>query len=538
MHTPIFLGLIHNAALLIALGLVYDTVALNRRFSGLGFQLLTGLILGSMGIVVMLTPWEFMPGVIFDTRSILLSVSGLFFGAIPTGIAMGITGGLRAYQGGGGGVTGIAVILTSGLIGIIWKHRRRNGLENLSLGELYLFGVVVHVAMLLWMLSLPWPVAWGVLATIGLPVILIYPVGTMLLGKLLVARLVRQQTERTLRESEQKFRASFEQASMGMAQVAADGKFLAVNQRLCEIVGYPKEELLSMTFQDITHPDDLLLDMQHIARVLNGDIDTFTIEKRYLHKTGRIVWIRLYSSVIRDEEGQVKYAIPAIEDITERKQAEEDLKAALREKETLLRELYHRTKNNMQVIRSMLRLQAASLSTPEVDKLVYETENRIQAMSLVHQKLYQSQDLSQIRLDEYLGELMHLLMQSAQVYADRISLIIDVQPVVVLIDTAIPCGLIVNELLSNALKHGFPGERTGEIRLRLRRTPTGPIELSFSDTGVGVPEGFDFRAQETLGLQTIVALAEHQLQGTIAFDTQPEMAMHLTFTDNLYEPRV
>ncbi len=204
----------------------------------------------------------------------------------------------------------------------------------------------------------------------------------------------------------------------------------------------------------------------------------------------------------------------------------------------LLRELYHRTKNNMQVIRSMLVLQAASLKTPEVDKLVRDAERRIRTMSLAHHKLYQSQDLSRIRLDEYLTELVHLLKQSYPRSSEKIRLTLEMQPVTVLIDTALPCGLILNELLSNALQHAFPGDRQGTIQIRLFRAETGAIELHVADNGVGAPQGFDFRAQRTLGLQTIFNISEHQLKGAIVIETQDGVAARLSFTDNLYTARV
>jgi two-component sensor histidine kinase len=221
-----------------------------------------------------------------------------------------------------------------------------------------------------------------------------------------------------------------------------------------------------------------------------------------------------------------------------RQKAEEQLKAALEEKVVLLRELYHRTKNNMEVIRSMLALQAAHSRNELVESAFKDAENRIQAMALVHQKLYQSQDLSRIDLHEYIQDLAHLLIGSYQISSQRISLMLDIEPVSVLIDTAIPCGLVLNELISNALKHAFPGDIKGEITIRLFRTDQEDIELQFSDNGIGVPNGFDFRTQETLGLQTIFAVTEHQLQGQVHFEVQNGITSYIRLKSDLYTARV
>lgn len=223
---------------------------------------------------------------------------------------------------------------------------------------------------------------------------------------------------------------------------------------------------------------------------------------------------------------------------TERKKAEEELRVSLEEKEVLLRELYHRTKNNMQVIRSMLALQAHASQNEEVKMIIRETENRIQTMALVHQKLYQSRNLSSIDLNEYIQDLVHLLMQSFGVLSRQITLSLDLEPVPVLIDTAIPCGLILNELLSNSLKHAFPNGRKGEIRIRLSKGGDETVLLDFSDDGVGVPGGFDLRKQETLGLQTLFTIAEHQLQGRVQIENRQGLAFHIRFNNNVNTLRV
>ena len=217
MNTSTIIGLVNNVALLLALGVLYDTLGPRPRGGKPTIQqALAGIILGAIGIAVMLTPWEFAPGVVFDTRSVLLSVSGLFFGTAPTLAAVLMTGAFRLYQGGVGAWAGAAVIVTSGGIGMAWRHLRRRKLEDISVRELYVLGLVVHIAMLLWMLSLPWPLAMSVLSTISLPVMVIYPVGTALLGWLMVNRDARKRAEAAL-ETYARQQVALFQLSAGLA---------------------------------------------------------------------------------------------------------------------------------------------------------------------------------------------------------------------------------------------------------------------------------------------------------------------------------
>lgn len=205
------LGLIFNVSLLLSLAFLFDTVEVrwHRRQTPLQ-QVPVGFVIGAVGIVVMMTHWTFEPGLVFDMRSVLIGVSGLFFGPFATGIAMAMTSIFRFHQGGFGAWTGIAVILASGAVGIIWRHFRRRSLADLSFGELYVFGMVIHLVMLTIMLTLPWKTAVDVLWKLSVPVLLINPLGTALLGTLMVRRLRSERIRSELQESEDQYRAFFE----------------------------------------------------------------------------------------------------------------------------------------------------------------------------------------------------------------------------------------------------------------------------------------------------------------------------------------
>lgn len=206
MDSSSLLALTHNAALLLAMIFIYELTTRHKgseQFHFWNWKFPMGVALGVTSIVIMLTPWVYAPGIVFDTRSVLLSISGLFFGAIPTVIAMLMAAAFRFYQGGTATLTGILVIITSGVIGIAWNLLRKGEMAHISRLELYLFGLVVHVAMLLLMLIMPWDIALAVLGTVTLPVIIIYPLATTLMGGLLANRLLREKLVENLAESEE-----------------------------------------------------------------------------------------------------------------------------------------------------------------------------------------------------------------------------------------------------------------------------------------------------------------------------------------------
>jgi PAS domain S-box-containing protein len=241
-------------------------------------------------------------------------------------------------------------------------------------------------------------------------------------------------------------------------------------------------------------------------------------------------------SVIR-REGKVFGLSVFGKDVTERRRAEEQIAKSLGEKETLIRELYHRTKNNMNVIISMLRLQANRVGDERLREAFAETEARIMSMSLVHEKLYESSDLSRINLKTYIEDLAGRLFKNYSLAGERVSLALDLRDVYVLIDTAVSCGLIVNELISNALKYAFPGERRGEIRIVLEKRADSRIRLAFSDDGVGLPEGFDTERDGHLGMKIVLSLARRRLKADVSTRSENGLSYEVKFEEEPEEAR-
>ncbi len=205
-------------------------------------------------------------------------------------------------------------------------------------------------------------------------------------------------------------------------------------------------------------------------------------------------------------------------------------KRALAETETLLKEIHHRVKNNLQMASSLLQLQANKIQDAQVQAMLEESQYRLRSMALVHEQLYQSEDLGRIVLGDYIETLTSHLMNAHLPESERIDLKTDLGKVTLGIDAAIPCGLIINELLSNSLKHAFPENRTGEMSITCELSEDNEVQLDISDTGIGLPEGFDFRDPESLGLE-LVRLFVNQLNGEIALNAYQGTSFSIRFKE-------
>jgi PAS domain S-box-containing protein len=307
-------------------------------------------------------------------------------------------------------------------------------------------------------------------------------------------------------------------------------RFVRINKAGENFLGIPRGELHGKTDADFFPEGEArsfaAKDREVLAKGALVDIPEETIHTRT--RGPRILHTKKIP--IPDAEGKPLFLLGISEDITERKQSEEKILASLREKEVLLRELYHRTKNNMQVIMSILSLRSRSLKDPRLTAIVRDIRDRIMAMAMVHQKLYQSRDLSSIDFRSYVEDLLGFMMESHLLPKKKISADINIPFLSLSIDTAVPCGLILQELIANVIAHAFPGGRSGKIAVRVRRTGD-EIEIIFADDGVGFPEAFDIRTTDHLGLATVADIVEHQLQGRIEFLNHGGAECRIRFRD-------
>jgi two-component sensor histidine kinase len=201
-------------------------------------------------------------------------------------------------------------------------------------------------------------------------------------------------------------------------------------------------------------------------------------------------------------------------------------------KQLLLKEIYHRVKNNLQIIISLLNLQSQKTKDKNVIEILTDSQNRIRSMALIHERLYKSKDLSGINIKEYIQDLANNLFHSYGVHSNRIKLNIDIDDIIINLDTATPCGLIITELVSNSLKHAFPEGKKGELIIRLKSDNDKNFALIVKDNGIGFPKDLDFRKTNTLGMQLVTGLVS-QLKGTIDLDQSSGTEFKIIFKEKM-----
>ncbi|MGD2085884.1 MAG: histidine kinase dimerization/phosphoacceptor domain -containing protein [Candidatus Aminicenantes bacterium] len=337
----------------------------------------------------------------------------------------------------------------------------------------------------------------------------------------------QKQAEEELQKSEARYRELFENMSSGVAVYeavnnGADFVFKDFNKAGERIDNIKREDLTG----------------RKVTRVFPG------IKKLGLLEVFQQVWrsgkprhqpISLYRDrrILGWRENYV-YKLPTGEivavydDVTEQKKAENELKNSLREKEILLKEVHHRVKNNMAVISSLLNLQAEKFEDPAVLNAFRDSRHRIRSMALVHEKLYQAKDLSKIEFSQYIKELSQQVSRSNEFQGARIRVKVKADNIKLGIDTAIPCGLIINELLTNAFKYAFPKNRTGKIHIHMQMIESKYYKLMVSDNGVGLPEHIDVQHPSTFGLNLVYLLTQ-QLEGKVEAQSEKGTRFMITF---------
>jgi PAS domain S-box-containing protein len=325
----------------------------------------------------------------------------------------------------------------------------------------------------------------------------------------------RKQVEKALRASEEQYQNLYDYAPDMYFTIVRDGTITSVNQFGAQYLGYRKEELMGRPVWIVIHKDDVAQVQRNVIEIFRHRFEKSELEFRKVRKDGSTLWVHERTQLVFDTGGGPSELRIICRDITERKLSQEKVKASLKEKKVLLSEIHHRVKNNMQVISSMLYLQSKYIREKKYLDIFKDSQYRIKSMALVHEKLYKSKDLAHINFKDYVRSLTESLFRSYGVSTSKIALKINADDISLGIDTAIPCGLILSEIVSNSLKYAFPEGRQGEIEITFRSHDENEVELTVRDNGVGIPGDIDFRNAESLGLQVIVNLTEHQLQGEI-----------------------
>lgn len=376
----------------------------------------------------------------------------------------------------------------------------------------------------------------------------------MAIGHQIGTAIAKMRSEMALRESERKYRTITEQSLVGI-QIIKDNAMIFVNDGWTRITGYTLQDIADWQIDEhlkIIHPDDRALFIEQARKkqlgVAEGLLPTY--ECRYLSKHGLTKWVSIHSKAVEFADGRA--IVGMLVDISDLKQAaaalvatnkqlsdtnedlnrrEKELLKANHEKEILLKEIHHRVKNNLQVISSLINLQIHNITDRNAVNLLKECQSRIKTIAMVHEKMYQWGDLSRVDIGGYLENLAHHISHMYLSNPSLVSIKVTAQNICLPIDQAIPCALIVNELVSNSFKYAFPDHKTGEINVSLSADSHGGYVLRVSDNGVGMPSGVDYRKTTSLGMQLVTTFAS-QLRGTIVLENKPGTAFIIRFAQS------
>ncbi|KAM3102116.1 sensor histidine kinase [Phormidesmis sp. 146-20] len=328
--------------------------------------------------------------------------------------------------------------------------------------------------------------------------------------------------------SEEKWRALSVCSPVGIFTCDVLGHVTYTNPKCQEMGGFTLEESLGKGFADSIHPDDrhrVLTDWFTIAHSGQQHADEF----RVLHRDGSLRWLQVRTAPIISDQGELVGHTGTVEDITKQKQSESQIKASLREKEALLKEIHHRVKNNLQIISSLIYLQSQRIDDPQVRQIFEDSQSRINSMALVHDSLYRSNDLTRINLSEYIQSLATRLFYTYRLQSDLVTLRMQVgEEIFISLEKAIPCGLILNELMTNALKHGFSDERSGEIAVLLEAELPQKICLIVENNGNDLPDRFELQTIRSMGLRLVNALV-NQIRGSFELEKTNTTRFKVTF---------
>jgi len=321
----ILTGIISNISFLIVLSFLYSFIYKQQsKINTKIHSILNGVLFGLIALAGMIVPLRFSPGVIFDGRSIVISIGAYFGGPIVAIISASIAGVYRYILGGAGTFVGISVIVNSALIGLLYRYIFDRNTSRKVI-PLYLFGLAVHIFMMLLMFLLPGKASADVVRELTIPVLIVYPLATILVAKLLIDRETFVDNQQKISTSQQKFKSIFESANVGKSITQPSGE-IDVNKAFCDMLGYTQEELQHKKWQDITPPDEIAHVEKLIDPLLKGETDSVRFEKRYICKDCSEIWADVSTSLQRDQNGRPMHFITTVVPIDAQKRAQEELK--------------------------------------------------------------------------------------------------------------------------------------------------------------------------------------------------------------------
>ncbi len=524
----VFKELLHNLALIMVMGVLYSFLYRRLEFSSLKFKAASGVLFGTIAVLGMKLSFTLTHGIIFDGRSVILAIAGLFGGFWSALIASVMSAAYRIWIGGGGTVMGVLVIISSAGLGVGYNLLRMKSRHLTRLPYLYLFGILVHACMIILMSTLPGGYRLIVFEKIAVPVIALFPIATVIICTLLIDQERRIGDEKALRENETRLRTILGNMPVMLVSFDAECRVVSWNAECEKVTGYTADEMVgNPDTSHILSPRDLIYAPTAERPPLSDNAYTKT-ERDILCKDGStrtILWSTMPGAFTIP--GWHTWAVGI--DISERKTNEIRIESSLKEKEILLMEVHHRVKNNMQLISSLLSLQASKINEEASRRLFSESVDRIRAIALVHEMLYMSDDFSQIDFRYYISKLASALSGIYNTTGRNISVINRVEEIYLPLDVAVPCAMILNETITNSMKHAFPEDTGGTIAIRFRKDDNGRCTMEIADNGVGMRDMNNPDTASTLGMQLVVSLTR-QLNGSLKILSEQGAIVIIDFT--------
>ncbi len=531
----VIVNLIYNLSLLVALSVISGFIS-DKWFNSRRAVLLQGFLFGIAALIGMINPFVFSKGLIFDGRSVMLSLCALYFGPLAAAVALLMTAALRVYQGGIGTLTGVLVIISSVSIGIIFHYRYIKHGRVVSSMTLLMFGCIVHISMVLLMLTLPSPFHYNVLKNIALPVLLTYPLAVVLAGRIISENLTRTRFIEALKKSESEYRSS-EWRLRTLLQAIPDlvwlkdvnGVYLACNSKFERFFGASESEIVGKKDYDYMEADlaDFFRERDRKALEAGGPVSN---EEWITYKdSGERVLLETIKTPMLDYSGAVIGVLGIGRDITERKTSSERIAGLLAEKELLLREVHHRIKNNMNTIKGLLSLQLLSEKNPDAAASLREAENRVQSIIMLYERLYVSENFRELPVKDYIESLCEMIISSFN-NSGKVRFSTSIDDFVLSIQILTSLGIIINELITNAMKHAFTGRESGELSL-LMKLNSGTVTVILRDNGRGIPDNVEMNRSTGFGLELTGMLVE-QIGGRIRIERGEGTNIILEFNIN------
>ncbi|MDI6401586.1 histidine kinase dimerization/phosphoacceptor domain -containing protein [Balneolaceae bacterium ANBcel3] len=510
----------YNLTLLVALCVLSGFLEeyINSQF--LPGKIVQGLLFGAIALISMSFPYEFIEGIIFDGRTVVVSMGTLFFGPLTGIISVIMAIILRLSMGGDGMIPGILILFAAFFSA--WGYRlflfrnTKDSADLLSLlnkKDFYVLGLLVHLLMVFIIFLLPNEIIWEVLNELAFSILVIFPLVTLLIGKLLQDQQKQRKHLKIISESEHKFRSLVESTDDIIFTMDTNFRHTGVYGGWVKKANKTPDDFIGKTSAEILEPEVAEMHQMQYKKTLAGETAVYEWETP-VDGVNNTYQTKL--SPIKNDEGYIIGLVGVGRNITPLKHYQKELAESLREKQVLLSEIHHRVKNNMAIISSLLAIRSDYFTDDENKKIFLDTESKVRSMALLHEMVYEQNNFAQISMPELLQRLIRLISESYDFERKKITMELDAEPIKLDMNTSIPFVLLVSELITNAYKHGFNNQVQGVIRVSLTYSE-GVRKLTVSDDGLGVPDTKALGDPTSFGYTIIHGLVR-QLRGTISFD--------------------